>query len=144
MKINGVTCVFHHMGIPTTKKKPRERYSQRFGMYTSDSDCKTLRIQWHRFEPDSPLHSLIQTVPHVAFKVDDLSRATEGYALLLAPYEPIPNFRVAIIEDSGQPIELVQTTLTDEQLWAHAMTDSIFGKTDPETARRFQKRQRRE
>ncbi len=86
----------------------------------------TLRIQWHRFEPGSPLHCLIQTVPHVAFKVDDLDRATQGFNLLLGPYEPIPNFRVAMIEDSGHPIELVQTTLTDEELWEHAKADSIL------------------
>lgn len=126
MKIHGVACAFHHMGIPTTEKKAGERYSQRFRMYTSDSNCKTLRIQWHRFEPGSPLHPLIRTVPHVAFKLDDLERAMAGYNILLGPYEPIPKFRVAMIEDSGQPIELVQTTLTDEQLWARAETDNIL------------------
>lgn len=126
MKINGVACVFHHMGIPTTEKKPRERFSQRFGMYTSDSDCKTLRIQWHRFEPNSPLHFLIRTVPHVAFKVEDLDRAVVGSNLLLGPYEPVANFRAAIIEDANQPIELVQTTLTDNELWNRAETDSLL------------------
>ena len=134
MKINGVTCIFHHMGIPTTEKRRGERYSQRFGMYTSDSDCRTLRIQWHRFEPGSPLHPLVQNVPHVAFKVDDLERATAGYNVLLGPYEPIPNFRVAVIEDGGQPIELVQTTLTDEQVWERVETDSILYQADPKTA----------
>jgi hypothetical protein len=44
---------FHHMGIPTTEPKPGERFSERFGMYTSDSNCGLLRIQWDRFEPDS-------------------------------------------------------------------------------------------
>lgn len=94
-----------------------------------------MRIQWHRFESDSPLHPLIQTIPHVAFKVEDLDRAVKGYNILLGPYEPIPNFRVAIIEESGQPIELVQTKLTDEQLWDRAETDSILyhveGATPP-------------
>ena len=126
MNINGVACTFHHMGIPTTEKKPGERFSERFGMYTSDSDCKTLRIQWHRFEPNSSLHFLIRTVPHVAFKIEDLDRAIAGSTLLLGPYEPFPNFRVAIIEDSGQPIELLQTTLTDEELWSRAERDSLL------------------
>lgn len=124
MTIAGVNRTFHHLGIPTTEKKPRERFSERFGMYTSDSDCKTLRIQWHRFEPNSPLHHLIQTVPHVAFKVDDLDRAITGCDLLLGPYEPIPGFRVAIIEDAGHPIEFVQTTLSDDELWGRAEADS--------------------
>lgn len=124
MQINGMNASFHHVGIPTTQPRPRERFSERFGMYTSDSECKALRVQWHRFEPDSSLHPLIRTVPHVAFKVSDLDRAIAGCNVLLEPYEPIPNFRVAIIEDGGQPIELVETALTDEELWERAESGS--------------------
>jgi hypothetical protein len=108
------------MGIPTTERRPDERFSERFGMYTSDGDCRTLRIQWHRFDATSCLHPLIRTVPHVAFRVADLDCAIAGCNVLLGPYEPIADFRVAIIEDGGQPIELVETTLTDEELWRRA------------------------
>jgi len=45
--------------------------------------------------------------------------------LLLGPYEPIENYRVAIIEDHGQPIVLVQTTLTDDEIWVRAATKNI-------------------
>jgi hypothetical protein len=38
-----------------------------------------------------------------------------------------------IVEDGGQPIELVQTTLTDEQLWERAETDSVLYGANPET-----------
>ena len=84
-----------------------------------------MRVQWHRFEPGSSMHPLIQTVPHAAFKVEDLDQVVIGYNILLGPYEPIPNFRVAIVEDGGQPIELVQTTLTDEQLWERAASSNV-------------------
>jgi hypothetical protein len=124
MEINGVEASFHHLGIPTTDSRPEERFNERFGMYTSDSHCGLLRIQWHRFEPGSSLHPLIRTIPHVAFKVSDLNRAIEGCQILLGPYEPIPNFRVAIIEDGGHPIELIQTSLTDEELWQRAKSGS--------------------
>ena len=120
MKINGIECTFHHVGIPTTEPKPDERFSERFRMYTSDSSCKSVRIQWHRFDEDSSLDPLIRTVPHVAFKVTDLEAAIAGYSLLLAPYEPIEGFRVAIIEDGGCPIELVETSLDDRELWRRA------------------------
>ena len=89
-------------------------------MYTSDSDCELVRVQWHRFKPDSTLHPLIRTMPHPAFKVDDLDQAISGCKLLLAPYEPIAGFRVAIIEDGGVPIELIQTNLSDEEIWNRA------------------------
>ena len=110
------------MGIPTTEPRPGERFDARFGLWTSDSPCAAMRVQWHRFAPDSPLHPLIKTVPHVAFKVDDLDRAIEGRTLLMGPYEPIPGYRVAMIEEGGQPIELVQTRLSDEELWRRAAT----------------------
>ena len=133
MKINEIECTFHHMGIPTTEPKPDERFSERFGMYTSDSPCKTLRIQWHRFDANSSLHPLIRTVPHVALKVADLESAIAGCNLLLAPYEPIPGFRVAIIEDGGCPIELVQTNLGDAELWKRAeSTQRVESRTGAE------------
>ena len=52
--------------------------------------------------------------------------AIAGGTLLLGPYEPIPRYRVAIIEDGGIPIELVQTTLTDDELWAEAKENTLY------------------
>ena len=117
---NGVTYEFHHLGIPTTETKPGERYSAKFGMYTSDSECTTARIQWHRFEAGSPLDPLLRSLPHPAFKVSDLARAIEGFAVLLGPYEPVEGFHVAIIEDAGMPVELIETSLSDEEIWGRA------------------------
>ena len=36
---DGVTYEFHHLGIPTNEVRPGERFSAKFGMYTSDSNC---------------------------------------------------------------------------------------------------------
>jgi hypothetical protein len=126
MRINGVQCSFHHLGIPTTEIRQDERYSPLFDMYTSDSPCESMRVQWHRFGAASPLDTVIRSQPHVAFTVDDLERAIRGKPLLLAPYEPIENFRVAMIEDEGQPIELIETTLDDDEIWSRAKTRSTL------------------
>ncbi len=123
---NGIELVFHHMGIPTTEIRADERYSPMFGMYTSESRCGLIRVQWHRFEETSILHPLIRSVPHAAFKVSDLDRAVEGASVLLGPYEPIRGFHVAIIEEGAIPIELIQTSLTDEEIWTKAATDSLL------------------
>ncbi|MEI5997395.1 hypothetical protein H3V53_09275 [Paraburkholderia bengalensis] len=119
---NDVTYEFHHLGIPTSQARDGERYSAQYGMYTSDSDCSLARIQYHRFEADSPLPALMRTVPHPAFTVDDLDKAIEGREVILGPYEPIDGFRVAAIVDGGMPIELIQTELTDEEIWDRART----------------------
>jgi hypothetical protein len=114
---NGIEYEFHHLGVPTAAMHPGERFSQLFAMYTSDAHTDLIRVQWHRFLPESSLDPLVRTLPHVAFKVNHLNRAIDGKKLLLAPYEPIAGFRVAIIEDGGVPIELIETALTDEEIW---------------------------
>lgn len=115
-----VTYEFHHLGIPTAEIRAGERYSARFGMYTSDSECQLARVQYHRFDPDSHLHPLLQSKPHPAFKVDDLGRAIEDRIVLLGPHEPIDGFLVAIILDGDVPVELIQTRLTDHEVWERA------------------------
>jgi hypothetical protein len=111
---------YHHMGIPTTEKRDGERYVPKFKMYSSGYEGSEFRIQWHRFEPDCELPPLVQTVPHVAFKVDDLDKAIEGKKLIMEPYYPLEGFRVAIIEDGGAPIEFIQTDLSEDEIIARA------------------------
>ena len=118
MKPN-ITYVFHHTGIPTTEIRQNETYSASAKMFTSDNDG-TFKIQWHRFEDDSPLHPLIKMLPHVAFKVNNLSAAIEGEEVILGPYEPIDDYFVAMISDNGVPVEFIQTQLTDDELWERA------------------------
>lgn len=110
---------YHHMGIPTIEVRPNEKYSEAFGMYTSDVDGD-FRIQYHRFTEDSPLHPFIKSIPHIAIQVDNLNEALGGYEILLGPYEPIPNYRVVIINDGGVPVELVETSLTPLELWGRS------------------------
>jgi len=117
---NGVQYEFHHLGVPTHDVKPNERYNSQFGIYTSDSGCGLVRIQWHRFDPESCLNPVLRTLPHPAFKVSDLTAALVSHTVLRGPYEPIEGFRVAIIEDGGMPIELIQSTLTDDEIWERA------------------------
>ncbi len=115
----GIHYEFHHMGIPTDIPHDGEQFSAKAGLYTADNPGK-FRIQWHRFTPDSPLHPLIRTMPHPAFKVADLAAAIEGETVLLGPYEPIDGYHVTIIDDGGVPVELIQTTLSDEEIWGRA------------------------
>jgi hypothetical protein len=117
-----LTYEFHHIGIPTREVRDGERYSPLLRMYTSDDACGTAKVQWHRFETDSPIHPLVQSVPHAAFKVNNLDRAVEGRTVLLGPYEPIEQFRVAMILDGGVPVELIETSLSDEEIWKRAIS----------------------
>lgn len=118
MTIRTVQYAYHHMGIPSNMPREGERYSATFRMYTSGGSSSEFRVQYHRFDADSPLHPLIKTVPHVAFKVDDLDQAIDGKTVILGPYFPIPGFRVAMIDDNGTPIEFIQTNLSEDEIWS--------------------------
>lgn len=116
---HGIHYQFHHFGIPLQDSKQDGIFSAKAGMYTIDNPGK-FRVQWHRFTADSPLHPLLKTVPHVAFRVDDLELAITGEEVILGPYEPIDGYIVAVINDGGVPVELIQTMLSDDELWLRA------------------------
>jgi hypothetical protein len=122
MRREGVIYTLHHIGIPTEERLAGERFAAKVGMYTTDDLTGPVPIQWHRFEPDSPLHPLIRTQPHLAYKVSDLNAAIEGHTVILGPYEPIDDYRVAMIDNTGVPVEFIETGLSDEEIWARATT----------------------
>lgn len=99
---------YHHIGIPTSKPRPGEVYLEQFGMYVSGSESSRYGVEWMRFEPDSPLPELVKTVPHVAFEVEDLSKALEGKDVLIEPNSPSPGVTVAFIVEDGAPIEFLE------------------------------------
>jgi hypothetical protein len=99
---------YHHLGIPTSTPRAGEYYLERFKMYVSGFEDSPYGIQWMRFATDSPVHPLIQAVPHLAFEVDDLEAALEGKEILTAPNSPSEGVMVAMILDNGAPIELLE------------------------------------
>ena len=66
--------------------------------------------EWMRFDEECGMHELIQTVPHIAFVVEDLDfeLATRGFTILTKPNPPSEGVRVAMIEHNGVPIELIE------------------------------------
>lgn len=99
---------YHHMGIPTQEKKPGERYLPEFGMYVSGYEESPYNIEWMRFETNSPLPDLVQTIPHIAFEVTDLEKELVGKNVIIPPNAPSDGVRVAFIEDHGTPVEFIQ------------------------------------
>jgi len=99
---------YHHLGIPTAVKREGETYLPQFKMYVSGYETSPYRIQWMRFEPDSPLPELVKMIPHVAFQVDDLLQALIGKQILIEPNSPTEGVSVAFIVDDGAPVELLQ------------------------------------
>lgn len=101
---------YHHLGIPTKTKMPNERYLPQFKFYVSGFDTSPFGVEWMRFEEDSPIDKLIQTIPHIAFEVDDLDFELKkrDLHLIVQPNPPAEGIRVAMIEHNGAPIELIE------------------------------------
>ena len=92
---------YHHLGVPTKERFPDEKYlPPQFKAYVSGFPTSPFGIEWMRFEEDSPIHPLIQSVPHLAFEVDDLDYelAHHQFNVITAPNPPSEGVRVAMIE----------------------------------------------
>lgn len=101
---------YHHMGIPTTEKRKEERYISHLKFYVSGFSTSPFGIEWMRFDDDSPIHPLVQTVPHIAFEIENLDEelAKHRFNIITHPNPPSEGVRVAMIEHNGAPIELIE------------------------------------
>jgi len=99
---------YHHIGIPTTVSRDGEKYLEAYKVHVSGFDTSQYGIEWMRFDSDCPLPELVRTVPHIAFRVDDLDEALDGKEILIAPNSPSPGVRVAFIVEDGAPVEFLE------------------------------------
>ncbi len=101
---------YHHLGIPTDKIMSGEKYLPQFKFYVSGFSSSPFGIEWMRFEKDSPIDKLIQTVPHIAFEVENLDFELKNRDLKIITNPDIPSdgVRVAMVEHNGAPIELIE------------------------------------
>ncbi|OTO76860.1 MULTISPECIES: hypothetical protein [unclassified Enterococcus] len=130
--MNDAHLSFHHIGKPVPleqlKNHPDVKYSPLFDMYSLDKkNDLSLPIELHAFGPNSTLDPLIQKEPHVAFKVSDIDKALVGQTILMPLYQPFADYRCAMILVSQQPIELIETTLSEAEIWGDGIyKDSIL------------------
>lgn len=103
---------FHHIGIPTKEIKPDEVYLPGFKFYVSGFQSSPFGVEWMRFEKDSPVNSLIQRIPHIAYEVQDLDfeLRTHKFKVITQTNSPGEGVRVAMIEHNGAPVELIEFT----------------------------------
>ena len=86
-KPKAVSMQFDHIGIVTTEKKPGERFVPATRVWVTDFQKHPFHIEWLRFEPDSPVTGPVRTMPHVAYRVDDVRAAAKGMKVLLEPFD---------------------------------------------------------
>ena len=101
---------YHHLGIPSKKKMPGEVYLSQFKCYVSGFNTSPFGIEWMRFGKDSPVNKLIQTIPHIAFEVENIEHelAIHHFNVISEPESNTPGIKVAMIEHNGSPVELIE------------------------------------
>jgi hypothetical protein len=99
---------YNHIGIPTTEPFDGEIPLPHLKITVSDHQSNPYGIQWQRYWDDAPYPEIVQTIPHVAFEVDDLTAALEGNNVIIQPNSPSRGVLVAFIEVNGTPVELMQ------------------------------------
>ena len=99
---------FHHIGIPTTEHKPKEKYLKQYKFYVSGFDTSEFGFEWMRFEKDSPISTIIQKIPHIAFEVDNLEVAIKGKQLIGQIETPSKGVVTAMILENGAPVEFIE------------------------------------
>ena len=99
---------FNHVGLPTEEKQPGELFVPETRVWVTRPNDHPQRIEYLRFEPDSPVTGPLRESPHIAFQVDDLEREIEGEEVLLAPFEAVPGLYVTFIMKDGAVWEFMR------------------------------------
>jgi len=88
---------FHHVGVITDELRPGEIYVADTKVHVTNPLDHPYRVEYLRFEPDSPVTGPVRERPHMAFEVDDLEAELERQEVLLGPFRPMEGLRVAFV-----------------------------------------------
>jgi hypothetical protein len=99
---------FHHIGLPTHEKQPNETYVADTKVWVTDPADHPYRVEFLRFEEDSPVTGPLRDMPHVAWRVDDMAAAIAGKEMILEPFTPMPCLSVAFVKEDGAVIEFMK------------------------------------
>ena len=109
---------FHHVGVPTTEKQPNEIYVEATKVWVTEPLDHPQRIEFLRYEDDSPVTGPLRELPHVAFQTDAFDGELEGKQVILGPFEALDGLRVVFILEDEAVFEFMEyaegkTRLTD-------------------------------
>ncbi|MDF7825377.1 hypothetical protein P4B35_15230 [Pontiellaceae bacterium B12227] len=99
---------FSHIGIPTKDNKNWDGFYEPGKIHYTDFSKDEFGIEWIQCEADSPMPSMFQNVPHLAFQVDNIEEALQGKEILVETFSPGEGVRVAFINHNGAPVEFME------------------------------------
>lgn len=103
-----VSATFHHFGVPTSVKMGEENYIEGAKVYVTDPEKHPFRVEFLRFDVDSPLPDAVKSGPHAAFLVDSLDAALEGQEVIIPPFDATYELRCAFVKNGDAVIEVME------------------------------------
>lgn len=97
-----------HIGLPTQTPQPGEVYSPDMKLHIAGPETNEMRIEYLRFEADSPMPQELKDNVHVAYKVDSLEKYMQGNKIILPRTKLDDCLSIAFIEKNGLVIELME------------------------------------
>ena len=100
---------FSHVGMITDREIAGAEFVEATRVWVTDFLTHPYRIEWLRFEPDSPVTGSVREQPHVGYRVDSIEDASRGLTVLLEPFHSRSGRRVGFYQtDDGAVIELME------------------------------------
>ncbi len=99
---------FHHVGIVTDQPHPGEIYVPATKVHVTNPNMHPHRIEYLRYEPDSPITGPLRDLPHIAFKVSHLEAEMACGEILLEPFQPMEHVRAVFMQIDGAVFEFMQ------------------------------------
>lgn len=99
---------FHHIGLPTDQKQPGEVYVPDTKVWVTNPDDHPYRVEFLRFEQDTPVTGPVRDQAHIAYKTDNLQREIEGEKVLLGPFTPMEGLQVVFISKDEAVVEFME------------------------------------
>ena len=98
---------FHHIGMITDQQQAGEEWVEETRVWVTNPLTDPRKVEWLRFEPDSPVTGPVRDQPHIAYKVP--TGEFESYHreanVILGPFNPRPKMQVVFIEEDGAVVE---------------------------------------
>jgi hypothetical protein len=108
---------FEHIGLITDEKKEGEDWVESTRVWVTNPKEHPFKVEWLRYEPDSPVTGPVREKSHVAYSVGNLDEAAKGLKVLLEPFEVGGFVKVGFYEyRDGTVVELMEY-LGDENSW---------------------------
>jgi len=101
---------FHHIGLTTDTPQPNESWVEKTRVWVTDPEDHPQKVEWLRYEPDSPVSPDFQARPHIAYTIDSLDEAMAGKPVVLEPMEvgEPPFGRAVFVEEDGVIVEYIE------------------------------------